>query len=161
MQEAILSYFTGEKNAGVVLIILAIIGMAMAWIFFQPKYNLRAFAITLAVFSLIEIAIGSGLFLRTDKQVRGLLSELNSNPQIYFSGEKRRMTKVQNNFVNIQYTEAVIMVIGVIVALTLKNRPAISGVALAFVIHAAILLAFDIIAERRGAEYLATIHTQP
>ena len=83
MQEAILSYFAGEKSAGVVLILLAIIGIAMAWIFFQPKYNLRACAIMLAVFSLIEIAIGTGLFLRTDKQLQGLLSQLDSNPQVF------------------------------------------------------------------------------
>jgi hypothetical protein len=54
----------------------------------------------------------------------------------------------------IQYVEVAVIIVSTIIALVFKNRPGISGVALAFLINAGILLAFDIIAERRGDRYL-------
>jgi len=67
------------------------------------------------------------------------------------------MTRVQENFVIIEYVEVAIIILSTAIALTQKNKPAMAGVALGLLIHAAILLAFDLIAERRGAVYEAAI----
>lgn len=67
------------------------------------------------------------------------------------------MSRVQRNFVVIEYVELVIIVATAVAAVLLKTRPGAAGVALGLLISAAVLLAFDIVAERRGTAYLAAI----
>jgi hypothetical protein len=160
MQEALLTYFGGEKNAGLVLIAVSIAGFIAAVVFFQPRYGLRSFSLTLALFALIELAIGVGLYIRTGRQVDRLVSQLGSHPTDFFAEETSRMSVVQRNFVIVQYAELAVILISAITALALKNRPVISGVMLALLLNAAILFAFDIVAERRGAHYLGAIQAQ-
>jgi hypothetical protein len=160
MQEAVLVYFQGEKSAGIVLLCIGIASLVSAVIFYQPRYALRSFAITLAVFAFLEIAIGAGLYLRTDPQVGRLIQQLQSDSAGFYRDEQARMERVQRNFVVIQYIEVAVILISAAAALLLKNRMVLSGVALAFLIHAVILLAFDIVAERRGGVYLAEIQSR-
>ena len=67
------------------------------------------------------------------------------------------MERVQRNFVIVQYVELSMIILGAILAVTQKNRPVIAGIALGLLIHAALLPAFDLIAERRGAVYLRSL----
>lgn len=92
MRDALMIYFNGEKNAGLVLAGAGIAIIAAAAVLFRARSDFRALAVTL-----------------------GLL------------------------------------------ALMWKDRPGASGVALGLLISAAFLLAFDIIAERRGAAYLQAL----
>ncbi|HSE40462.1 MAG TPA: hypothetical protein VLH08_06810 [Acidobacteriota bacterium] len=159
MYEAIQTYFAGEKNAALVILGIGLLGLIAAFIFFQPRFALRSFAITLAIFAFIEIAIGVGLFVRTGPQVKGLIAEFEKNTSAYVSSESERMIRVQKNFVIIQYVELFFILLTAILAITFKKRISISGIALAFLVNAAILLAFDIVAERRGERYLTEIQT--
>ena len=70
------------------------------------------------------------------------------------------MIRVQRNFVVIQYVEVAVIVLAAIIALAQKSRFRLSCIALALLLHAAFLLAFDLVAERRGAIYLAAITAQ-
>ncbi|MGH7537434.1 MAG: hypothetical protein ACREMF_02260 [Gemmatimonadales bacterium] len=159
MPDALTIYFNGEKNAGLLLTGLGLLGLAAAALFFQPRWGLRSFAVTLAVLALIEIAIGVGLYLRTGPQVSGLLALLGSAATRFFADEGARMARVQRNFLVVQYIEAVVIVVATITALALRHRVAIAGIALGLLLNAA-LLAFDLVAERRGAAYLTTIEAQ-
>ena len=67
------------------------------------------------------------------------------------------MARVQRNFVVIEYIELFIIVTTAVAAVYLKARPGPSGVLLGLLISASVLLAFDLIAERRGAEYVAEL----
>ncbi|MGH7613540.1 MAG: hypothetical protein ACREMW_05775 [Gemmatimonadales bacterium] len=160
MQDALTIYFHGEKNAGLVLTGLGLLGLAAAAPFFQPRWGLRSFAVTLAVFALIEIAIGVGLHLRTGPQVSSLLALLGSDATRFVAEEGARMARVQRNFLVVQYIEAVVIVVATITAVALKHRVAIAGIALGLVLNATLLLAFDLVAERRGAAYLTAIEAQ-
>ncbi|MGH9969482.1 MAG: hypothetical protein ACREBG_17035 [Pyrinomonadaceae bacterium] len=71
MQDVMLTYFNGERNGGLLLIGIGIVGLAAAATFFQARWGLRPFAVTLAVLALAEIALGLGLYLRTGPQVAG------------------------------------------------------------------------------------------
>lgn len=115
---------------------------------------------TLGIVALVEIAIGLRLYLRTGPQVAGLLALLESDAPRMLSEEGARMIRVQRNFVIAQYIELVVVVIAAIIALWQKSRFWISGLALGLLLHGAILLAFDVIAERRGAIYLSALNTR-
>lgn len=57
----------------------------------------------------------------------------------------------------IELIELAIIIVSAVAAVILKSRSGVSGILLALLIHASLLLAFDLFAERRGATYLAAI----
>jgi hypothetical protein len=160
MQAALTTYFDGEKNAGLLITGIGVAALVLAVVFLQPRWGLRSFAVTLAVIALAEIAIGVGLYLRTGPQVANLVAQLGSDGARFFADEGARMARVQRNVVVIQYIEITVIVTAAIAAFALKNRLSLSGIALGLLCHAAFLLAFDLIAERRGATYLDEIRTR-
>ena len=159
MSDAIAAYFTGEKQGALVLIALGTVGLAAAALFWSPRYGLRAFAITLAVFAVLELAIGIGLYARTDPQVARLLAQLGSDPAGFFATEGARMARVQRTFAIALRVEVALIVAAALTALWQKERVTLTGVAFGLLINAAVLLAFDTIAERRGAAYLAALQS--
>ena len=161
MQHALTVYFDGEKHAGLLLAAVAVGVLIAAATIWRAGSPLRPFAGTLGILALAEIALGAGLYLRTGAQVNRLEGQLRSDAPSYYSAEATRMRRVQRNFVVIEYVELAIIVTAAIVALSLKSRSGPAGVALGLLIHASVLLAFDVFAERRGAEYgSALAHTE-
>ncbi|MEK6373712.1 MAG: hypothetical protein AABO58_13575 [Acidobacteriota bacterium] len=144
MHDSLMVYFDGEKYAGLFLAGLGLAVIAAAVLLFR----FRSFAITLIVLAVAEIALGVGLYLKTGPQVARLMAQTD------YADEAVRMARVQRNFVVIEIVELAIIVICALVAVTQKGRVGVTGVALGLLIHAAILLAFDLLAERRGAVYL-------
>lgn len=67
------------------------------------------------------------------------------------------VTRVQRNFVVIEYVEVAIIVVAAFIAVTQKSRPGVTGIALGLLCNAALPLSFDLVAERRGASYLSAI----
>jgi hypothetical protein len=153
MHDAMMVYFDGEKYAGLFLAGVGVAQIVAALVLLR----LRSFAVTLIVLSLAEIALGVGLYLRTGPQVNRLVVQLGSDAERFYSDEGPRMARVQRNFVIVQYVELAIIIVTAIIAVTQKGRPGLTGIGLALLINAAILLTFDLLAERRGAAYLSTI----
>jgi hypothetical protein len=158
MRDVVLTYFTGEKQAGLLLAGLGVLGLAAAILFIQERWGLRSFALTLGAFAVIELGIGAGLYLRTGPQVATLIGQISTDPGSAFAVEGARMLRVQRNFQVILYVELAAIVVAAGVAYALRSRAGLSGVALAVLINGAMLLAFDIVAERRGAAYLSALH---
>jgi hypothetical protein len=67
------------------------------------------------------------------------------------------MAKVQKNFVVLEWIWLSLIPIAAATAIFVKHRFWISGIALGLLINVSIVLAFDLIAERRGAVYLRAI----
>lgn len=67
------------------------------------------------------------------------------------------MARVQRTFIIVEYVELFVVVVTALTAISSKARPGLMGVALGLLISASVLLAFDLVAERRGAEYLSSI----
>jgi hypothetical protein len=130
MHDALTTYFQGEKNAGLLIAGIGVGVLALAAVFYQPRWELRSFAMTLAVFALIEIAIGVGLYLRTGPQVASLVAQLGTDSMRFFADEGAQMARVQRNFVVIQYIELVVIVTAAIAAISFRNRFALAGIAL-------------------------------
>jgi hypothetical protein len=159
MNEAMTTYFEGEKNAGLMIAGIGAAVMIGALVLFPSKWELRAFSITLMVFALIELAIGIGLYFKTGPQVAKLVAQLAADSAAFWSAEPARMEKVQRNFVYLEYTWLTLLPLCAAIAVWKKEHLTINGIALGFVLNVAIVLAFDIIAERRGATYLRALQT--
>lgn len=159
MQDALSLYFNGEKYAGLLLAGLATAIAAASIIIFRAGPSLGSFALTLGLLALAQIALGAGLYLRTGPQADHLVDLLRSEPVRFYSAERVRMLRVQRNFVIVEYVEVLIIIVTAITAVAQKARPGFSGVALGLLITASLLLAFDVLAERRGAVYLKALGT--
>jgi hypothetical protein len=157
MREALLTYFEGEKLAGLLAAAVGLVSLAAAAVFFQPRWDLRPFAVVLGVVGLVELAVGLGLWVRTGPQVERLLAQLVTDANRFYTEEGARMVKVQKNFITLERVWIGLLGVSTFVALTQKSRPVPFGVALGLMLHAAFFLAFDLVAERRGAEYLVSI----
>lgn len=157
MHDALMVYFNGEKYAGLVLAGFAIFAIAAAVLLYRPGGDLRSFAMTLGIIALAEIALGIGLYVRTGPQVRRLEDQLRSDARTFSAEEGTRMARVQKNFVIIEYAELLVIIACALAAVVWKAKPGPSGVALGLLINASVLLAFDVLAERRGAEYVEAL----
>src|SRR5262245_7422047 len=140
MHDAMTIYFNGEKNAGLFLAAIGIVIVVGATLLFRARTDYRSFAITLGLVALVEVAIGAGLYLKTDPQVGRLRAHLDSNAATFYADEGARMTRVQSNFVVIEYVEVALIVVGALVAVARKNSPTVTGIALGLLINAALLL---------------------
>lgn len=161
MNEALSTYFAGEKNGGLVLVGMGVVMAIAAVLLFPARHELRTMAIAFGLWSALELAVGVGLYLKTDGQLSGLQQVLANDRAAMLASETPRMEVVQRNFVIIQYVWMAFIVGGALLGWWFKEtRPAIGGVALAFMINASMFLAFEISAERRGAVYLLNLKTR-
>jgi hypothetical protein len=71
------------------------------------------------------------------------------------------MAAVQRNFVILEIAWIAILAVSAITAVVFKQRPTPNGIALGFVVAAATLLCFDLVADRRGAIYYAALSQRP
>lgn len=154
MNEALTTYFAGEKNAGLVLALIGALMLVAAIVFFPSRLELRSFAITLGVWSLLELGIGVGLFVKTGPQVEKLQA---MEPAALVASERPRMEKVQRSFVVLEAVWVGLIIAAALAGWRFKEQLTLSGVALGFLLNASILLTFDIVAERRGAAYFARL----
>ncbi|GEM_PF-2181687 len=157
MQGALFDYFQGEKQAGLLLAGLGVIGVVAAAIFYPSRWDIRSFAITLGVLGLVQLAIGVGLYLKTGPQVEGLVAQLDNDAVRFYADEGVRMIKVQRNFVMLEIAWVILIVVTAVTAVVMKQRFPVTGVALGLLIAFSVILGFDLIAERRGAAYLEAI----
>lgn len=148
-----MTYFDGEKNAGLMLLGLGLVVVTGAAILFPARWELRSFAVTLAVFGLVEVAIGAGLYLKTGPQVDRLVLQLTSEPAAFQATEGPRMAAVQRNFVILESVWLVLIAGSAILAIWQKRSTTISGIALGVIVNVTVFFAFDVIAERRGERY--------
>ena len=68
MPDELTTYFGGEKSGGLVLAIVGAVMLISAVVFFPSRLELRSFAITIGVWSLLQLGIGIGLFVKTDSR---------------------------------------------------------------------------------------------
>jgi hypothetical protein len=156
MNEALAAYFAGEKNAGAVL---AVIGLAVgAGALFSARSESKAFAYTLAVWAALELAIGIGLYLKTDPQVAKLGALLVNDAAAFYAAEQPRMATVQRNFVLLEGAWLVLITGSAALSVWQKANLTAAGIALGMLINTSLLLTFDIAAERRGSAYIAALH---
>jgi hypothetical protein len=158
MHDALTTYFHGEKTAGLLLAGIGLVMVGGAAILFPARLELRPLAWTLGVCALVEIAVGVGLHLKTPSQVARLEAQLTSEPAAYYASETSRMERVQKTFVVIELVWIVLLGGSAVAAVALAHRPVVQGIALGLLIHAGALLAFDLVADRRGARDLEAIH---
>lgn len=154
----ILKYFRAEKDAGLYILIVGCIIIALsAWLWWSGNRN-RAMAIPLVVIALIEVTVGSVLYLRTDKQIDTLTEQYYTDREAFARAETARMERIMSSFTIYKVVEIILLISGAIHAVIYRNRPALAGVGIGLVIQAVVMLGFDILAAQRAQVYLDTLY---
>lgn len=161
LSDALTTYFDGEKSAGLVL--AGVGALASAWAFAVRRGYSDAAGMfwPVVLVGVLQLAVGVGLYARTGSQVAALHAQMERSTTEMLSTERPRMEKVQRNFVVIEVVELVLILVGAALALGFKGAPYRAEVGMGLVLQGAVMLVFDLLAERRGALYLAALLRAP
>ena len=107
--------------------------------------------------ALIQLVVGTTVYLRTDSQVQGLIAQSQSAPESFKRDEVRRMQTVMKNFNIYKTIEMVLLVLGVCLVGLLQRFDAAAGIGAGLVVQAAFMLALDLFAEARGQDYMVAL----
>lgn len=153
--EPLRRYFEGERHAGMLAAALGVASVAFAIWAFRGAGAFRAMWIPMAIVGVLQLGIGVGLVVKTGPQVAALEAGLEKDHAAALSTETARMDRVDKNFTVIKIVEIALMVLSAAAIMGMKSKPTVVAVAMALLVEAAVMLAFDVFAEARGQDYLA------
>lgn len=149
------SYFQAEKQGGYVALAIGIFACFLGGCFFlkaAPPFYI-GLAIPLILIGIIQMAVGSVIVRRTDRQVEDLEKLLAENPAEFSRQETLRMTPVMRSFKIYRWAELAIAATGLALILLNQEVNFWKGLGAGMFAQAVIMLVFDFFAEKRGHEY--------
>lgn len=154
----ILKYFRAEKDAGFyILIVGAVIIALSAWLWWSGN-RYRVMAIPLIAVAIIEVIVGSVIYMRSDQQIDTLTEQYYTDREAYAVAETARMEDVMSGFQVYKWIEIGLMVVGAGMAILYRKRPSFVGFGIGLLIQSSIMLGFDIVAAQRAEVYLDALH---
>ena len=155
---AIDTYFRGELYGAGWLLALGLVSFLIVWRLWRRGPLQRGVALPLALFGLLQLAIGAGLLVRTGPQVAALHARLDSAPATLRDTELVRMERVQRQFTQLERVELGLFAAGLLLFLgARRRRPRWAGVGAGLCVSAGVFFGFDLVADWRGAVYLAAL----
>ena len=151
------SYFVAEKQESVIFIVVGLLAIGLSLWLWMNGHRLKSMAYPLVVIALMQIVVGSTIYLRTDSQLSTLNAQLQTNPAVLKAEETARMKTVINNFSIYKAIELLLLIIGVGMIAFFQRHNVVTGIGVGLVLQASFTLALDVFAEARGAEYLSAI----
>jgi hypothetical protein len=157
VQEELARYFAGERAASaLVLVCAAAAGALSAWLV-AVRSPYRAMAWPLVLIGLVQLVVGATILLRTPGQAARLGERLRSSPSAYKTEETTRMQRVQRRFVLYKRVEIGLLALGLAFASVEGYGRTLYAVGMGLMLEAGLMLALDLVAERRGQRYLETV----
>jgi len=163
----IYKYFIGEKQESLLFLIIGIIAILLALVFwFFIKSNPSFFkgaAIPILAIGLIQMVVGYSVYSRTDKQRNGIAYNIGMEPVSFVKHtELPRMKTVMKNFVVYRWVEIAFILAGLILIFLFRSNPDKTfwyGFGVALAIQAFIMLGADYFAEKRGHVYVKELNS--
>ncbi|MBL0198785.1 MAG: hypothetical protein IPP81_01000 [Chitinophagaceae bacterium] len=154
-------YFTAEKQESLLFLIVGIIAVILAvvfWFFVKSNPNFfKGAAIPLLAIGLIQMVVGYSVYSRTDKQKADIAYNIGMEPVSYVKQtELPRMKTVMKNFVIYRWVEIAFIITGLVLIFLFRlnaDKTFWYGFGIALAIQAVIMLGADYFAEQRGKVY--------
>ena len=154
-------YFTAEKQESLLFLIVGIIAVILAvvfWFFIKSNPNFfKGAAIPLLAIGLIQMVVGYSVYSRTDKQKADIAYNIGMEPVNYVKQtELPRMKTVMKNFVIYRWVEIAFIITGLVLIFLFRlnaDKTFWYGFGIALAIQAVIMLGADYFAEQRGKVY--------
>lgn len=155
------SYFAAEKQESVIFISVGILAIAVSIWLWINGHRLKSMAYPLVIIGLMQMAVGSTIFFRTDSQVSALSTQLQQNPTAMRVEESARMETVMKNFSIYKAIEMILLITGVGIIIFLQQKDVAAGIGIGLILQSAITLTLDIFAEARSADYMSALDRVP
>ena len=149
-------YFAGEFAESYAWAGLGLAGLAASIpLFVQDGSVGRPASVPIFCFSLVQLALGIGLYVRTPGQVERLSKQLAADPEAYAAAERKRMAGVNRGFQIYRPVELGILAIGLglVAGGGVGRSDTVIGVGLGLILESLLFLALDHYADERGAHY--------
>ena len=146
-------YFTAEKQGACLLVVIAIAGLGFAAYLWFGRSAYLAMAWPLIVVSVLALAVGLGVGLRTPSQVAGLEQGLQTAKTDTVAAEIKRMDKVNRSFRVIKVVEITLVAVALLLVALLPIPSTWASVGMGLLLEASVLLVFDTIAHHRAEVY--------
>ncbi len=151
-------YFLAEKQESLLFLIVGIIGIILALVFFFSKTNFyKGAAVPLLTIGLLMGVAGYTVYARSDSDRKRNVYAYDMNPAEIKEKEIPRMEKVMKNFVIYRYVQITLLLLGIGLFYYFNNNELQifwKGFGITLAIMALITLSADYFAEKRGDEYL-------
>ena len=151
------AYFGAEKLESLLFIVVGAAAIALALALLRRRSRLRGMAIPLIAVALIQIVVGSTVFLRGDAQIAQLQQQARDAPADFKSGETTRMKAVIANFDHFRRFAIGLLALGMAIVVLLRNRAFGFAFGLGLVLQSGCMLALDHFAEVRAHEYFNAV----
>ena len=151
------NYFVAEKQESVIFVVVGLLAIGFSLWLWMNGHRLKSMAYPLVVIGLMQIVVGSTVYLRTDSQVSTLSAQLRVNPAALKPEETARMETVMKNFSIYKAMEMLLLIMGVGMITFFQRHDMAAGIGVGLVLQAAFTLTLDIFAETRGADYLSVV----
>jgi hypothetical protein len=155
-------YFIAEKHESLVFLVVGIIAIGVALIFyFVVKTQIcRGAALPLLILGLIQAVAGYAVYIRSDDQRISQVYAYDMNPDQLKTVELTRMRKVKTNFLIYRWIEIGSIVVGILLFILFRQQVEKTfwvGFGFALTIMAAELFMADFIAEKRAFYYTSQL----
>lgn len=152
----IVKYFNAEKAESLLFMGFGVFAIILSvYFFFFIKVGFwKGLAIPLVFFSIIQIVIGTTIFMRSPIDNLRVETILKNEPHKIQSEEIPRMEKVMKNFVYYRYFEISMIFLGIILMYALSSYGFWEGFGLGLFIQCTVLLSLDFFAEKRCHFYI-------
>jgi hypothetical protein len=149
-------YFAGEMSESYAWAGLGVVGLATSIPLFATNDRIgRPFSVPVMALSLVQLALGIGLWVRTPGQVKRLSAQLAEDPAAFAVAERARMAGVNRGFKVYRIVELALAFGGAGIAATgaLGHDDGWVGAGLGLVVECVAFLVLDFFADARGASY--------
>ena len=151
------SYFSAEKQESFIFMAVGLVAITLSIWLWMNDHRLKSMAYPLVIIGLMQLVVGSTVYLRTDLQVSTLTTQLQENPESFRRDEISRMQTVMKNFSIYKMIEMLLLITGLAMIAFWQRNDIAAGIGTGLILQAAITLGLDIIAETRGADYLVAL----
>jgi hypothetical protein len=155
------TYFTEEKIESIFFIIVGIITISLALIFwFVIKYSFyNGLAFPFLLVGLIQIIVGTTVYFRAPKDIIKVEQIIKNEPQKIKTEELPRMEIVMKNFTLYKWIEITLLLTGLILFILFYNSSQTfwKGLGLGLLIQASLMLSLDFVAEKRAQIYIQNL----
>jgi antitoxin component of MazEF toxin-antitoxin module len=117
----------------------------------------RGMIIPLALVGVIQLVVGSTVFLRTDAQSAAVQARVREMPAVTRVDETARMEKVMAAFRLYKVIEIAVLAGGILLAFAFPAGSAWYAAGIGCIIQGSVMLVLDLFAEARGLAYMATL----
>lgn len=157
MNQALLNYFVAEKQGSLLFILVGIVAITLSFYLWKTSNQYKGMGYPLVAIAVIQIAVGSAVFFRTDAQVKTLTEQMNAVPEEFRREEQARMKKITESFQIYKMIEIVLLAAGIFMSYYFAENLSLRAVAIGLIAQSSIMLVADLFAEQRAGEYIVKL----